>query len=211
MAQIQQRCDRSGCAASQQQARRRAKQLPRAAYRRRYQSGRRVPGASEQCRARIVRKQSRSPSSVVLRPDASSRPTAYAGRVLEQRLDHELWPRNDGAAAMPSFGIEQIDGHGSTGGHDAQCLLWVLEARPDQADPAINAQSPGLAVGITHTCRRSRAMNELRRTQARATGERAQLALHPRAGNVANLQAQVWSQQTQQPVQGTVASQCIEL
>jgi hypothetical protein len=54
-------------------------------------------------------------------------------------------------------------------------------------------------------------MNELRRTQARATGERAQLALHPRAGNVANLQAQVWSKQTQQPLQGTVASQCIEL
>ena len=54
-------------------------------------------------------------------------------------------------------------------------------------------------------------MNELRRTQARATGERAQLALHPRAGNAANLQTQVWSQRTQQPLHGAAASQCIEL
>jgi len=54
-------------------------------------------------------------------------------------------------------------------------------------------------------------MYELRRTQARATGEGAQLALCQRAGNVANLQAQVRSERAQQLLQDAAASQCIEL
>jgi hypothetical protein len=50
-------------------------------------------------------------------------------------------------------------------------------------------------------------MHELRRTQARTTGKHAQPALHQRAGNVANLQAQIWPKRTQQPLQGAAASQ----
>jgi hypothetical protein len=107
------------------------------------QSASLTDGAVDQCGRSITRAlhdggPGRAAKKAVAAVGATLRSPANAVSVVQQRVDHERWCRDDGAAQVTSLGIHQVDGHGGANTNDTDRSSLGEVVRTDRSDEAIN-------------------------------------------------------------------------
>lgn len=139
-----------------------------------------LAGARLNGRTRVTRKEAASQA-----PGAQGASTD-AGRTLEQCLRHELRARHDESPLMPTVRCEQVHRQCRPCADKTNSLPGKELACTDQCNPAIDAQTPDINIGIGDACGATSRAREAGYRRSSSLRRRTQPAIKIRTSDAAH-------------------------